>query len=368
MMMLMKVVVRVLIVSAETRWRRWIVVCAILMLMTAGGVDAQAAPTAEPTPEATSELSATATPAVLEALVSARFETGDVRPLTGQVFTIDLIITLPPGFELVDVPQFSDPWGEFELRRVTSLERDPASDPSEGGVADTVWRQQLEVILWEPRDYMTPETYIGYRQAGFADVLRLPVTPLNVTVPTVLDFEDLSLRPYKPLIYLPYVSPWVILLVGGLVTAALVTVVRMWRNRRKRRAPEQSPSLTAAQIALFAFDGLTGTVSTPENRVIGAADILRRYLDRRTGIGLGDRSATITALQSRMPKTLLAELDSLLRWADRVKFSGVAVTASESERYLERCQQWLKAVDAALVGATVADVLMRDASAARGTE
>lgn len=334
--------------------------------------DMAAGATAEVTDEVT--LTPSPTAIVLETLPTARFETSTPRPLTGQVFTIDLIITLPPGFELVDVPQFSDPWGEFELRSSRPIERqmpteeagngtaDRTAGNMAGSITDIIWQQQLEVVLWQPRDYVTPETFIGYRQAGFADVLRLPVTPLNVTVPTVLDFEDLTLRPYKPLIYLPYLSPWVVLLAVGLTAAVVILAVRLWK-RRHPRLTDKTPVIASSSVAWIALDDLSQSAAAPDQRVIEAANILRRYLDSRTGVGLGERAATIDSLYGRLSKPALEELNSLLQRADLVKFSGMAVSAGEAERYLERCQHWLKTVDDMLSDVTVADVLVTDASA-----
>jgi hypothetical protein len=282
----------------------------------------------------------TDSPELLEALASARFEALNAHPLTGQAFTIEFVISLPPGLELVELPEFSDPWGDFELRSVSSLEANSQDDGT------TVFRQQLEVVLWEPRDYVTPETFIGYRQTGFNDIQRLPVTPDNITVPTVLDFEDLTLRPYKPLVYLPYVSPWFILL-GAVFIITLVFFIRRTWQRRPRRATLTAPLPGPAEIALWRLDELSsGQGMLSALRIIGAADTLRQYLNARFGIALQSSAATVNALEVDLPLTIRTELAALLQQADLLKFaSGGSASALEADVYVERCQHWLRAVE-----------------------
>jgi hypothetical protein len=296
------------------------------------------------TPEVTSETEPTTTdsPALLEALASARFEPVNPRPLTGQAFTIDFVISLPRGLELVEVPQFRDPWGEFELRSVSPLESESQADGS------TLFRQQLEVVLWQPRDFVTPETFVGYRQTGFGDIQRLPVTPANITVPTVLDFEDLTLRPYKPLVYLPYISPWMILGGVALSIAVLVFIRRRWQQR-PRPAAATTPPLTPGEIAWWRLDQLSSTNTDPQLRIPEAENALRRYLEARFGIPLQERAATVNALQGHLPHTILKALDDLLMQADLIKFSGDAAMrstgAAHTADYVQRCQQWLRVVE-----------------------
>jgi hypothetical protein len=342
-------------------WLRCVIT--LMLLAVAAQVTLSQSATPEPTPEALPPV--TDSPELLEALASARFEPVNARPLTGQAFTIEFVISLPSGFELVESPQFSNPWGEFELRSVSSLEAESQSDGS------TVFRQQLEVVLWEPRDYVTPETFIGYRQTGFGDIQRLPVTPANITVPTVLDFEDLTLRPYKPLVYLPYLSPWVIALAVVVLVALILIIRRLWQ-RRPRRAEQGTPPPTSAEIALWKLDELhtpSSRYPTPELRMIEAADTLRQYLQTEFDIPLQNTDTTINALQGQLPLTIREALEALLRQADLIKFAGVAITSSEraipnldANQYIERCQQWLKAVDQPDTFDTLADQLIHEAS------
>ncbi|MBC8099653.1 MAG: hypothetical protein H7Y11_09435 [Armatimonadetes bacterium] len=256
--------------------------------------------------------------------VTARFSTDTPRPATGQAFIVELVITLPPGTELAETPEFPTEWGDFDVRSVGEARRDIQADGT------LLYRQPLTLMLWRPRDYNTPETYIGYRLTGFSEVQRIPVTALAITVPSVLDFNDLTLRPFKPPIELFYLSPLIVM--GGVLVLGGIGLwlARRWRDRpvAQRVAVPLSPDV----VALRALDAV------PD--IAAGSDALRAYLQTRYQVGALTTPELADALRETLPPPALDGLLRLLEHADAVKFAGIAADGHKAA-WLSAARAWL---------------------------
>jgi hypothetical protein len=278
-------------------------------------------------------------PSVLQELVTARFETSNPRPLTGEAFTLELIVSLPPSLELVELPTFPDEWGDFEVREVGEVTIETLAD----GIQ--VYRQSLTVKLWVPRDFLTPDTYISYRLNGGNEALQVPVRQASITVPTVLDFDNLSLKPFKPLIYLPYVSPFVIL--AGVLTVGGIAgfSYHRWKNRPARAVPK-APEGTPLDNALRTLETLKKRDDLPPKETYTqTSDILRVYIQAMYEVSAATTGEVIEGLRDRLPEKGVNDLQRILSEADLVKFAGIIPDAEISRRVIEMARRWLISVD-----------------------
>lgn len=300
----------------------WVLLLALLQPLT---------PTPSPTPLPTTE-----------DLVNARFVSDTAAPLTGQAFTITLIVELPPESELVEFPTFPTQWGAFEVMQIGAFESVLQAD------GWTIVQQPLTVRLWQPLAFRTPDTFISYRTTAILTPQSIPVSPLTINVPTVLDFDDQTLRPFKPLIDLPYVSPWLIVaFVSGVGTLSGYIYYRLRQTRRKGKRVEAIAPASPAQIALDSLAHLKATLTSANYSDI--ADILRDYVRDRFRISLTTTDDTIEQLRPQLSEKLLDDLQRILTDADLVKFARVEPDPPTIGRVIEFARRWIISTEEQIV-------------------
>lgn len=240
--------------------------------------------------------------------VVARFESETLTPLTGQPFELVLVVERPPGVILTDWPVIADPWGAFEVRSIGERVEESRAD---GGV---ITRQVFTVVLWLPRDVVTPETFISY-SLGADDVRRLPVREVFISVPTVVDPLAPELIPARPLI--PSPSPWGLWLALGAIVAGGAALI-IWR--RGRRIVLAEP-LTPREQALRALSVIQMDVNRP------ADERLREALGVVSGLG--------------QHIALSEQLLSLVRAAEELVYSGQPVSDGQVRGFIGRAVRLL---------------------------
>lgn len=269
-------------------------------------------------------------PAVLGALVTARFQASTLLPLTGQAFTLEMIASFPPGTEMVELPTFPTLWGEFDVQEVGEVTLETLADGTE------IYRQQITLKLWRPFDYNTPDTYVSYRLNGMNEALQVPVRGESITVRTVLDFDALTLKPFKPLMYLPYVSP--LLVISGVLIGSAIIGLGYYRwSTRPIQPPPSIPELSPRETALQTLERLKSRDDvSPSDRYAGAADALRVYIQQQYGAATAE-----TALREQLGEKALNELNRILADADLVKFAGIQPDDEIARRVVEVTRRWI---------------------------
>jgi hypothetical protein len=274
--------------------------------------------------------------------VNAVFRAEPTTPLVGEPVQLELVVSLPPGFEIVEWPELPVEWGAFSVADAGETETDTSSDGSQ-----TI-RQNWTVRLWQPDDYETPETFIGYHTPGSAEVRRVLARPLFFTVESILDPGDLNLRPARPPIRFIYVPPWT---VGLILIAGGVAANRGWERikvRRETKTVEPEIELSSAQIAerqLAAVVELPSQYDQP-----GAiSDALRQFID--THFNLETLSLTLeeihrnSALQGYLRESEWQALVRILTDLDRLRFAPARIDDALIKRYIEEARHWVAAVD-----------------------
>jgi len=277
--------------------------------------------------------------------VQARFQTDTLAPLIGQPVTLTLVVRIPAG-TVVNWPDFPEDWPPFMVRTVGEKQ------VADSGNEQTI-QQTLTVILWQPGDYETPDFMLEYQLPGETVIRRTAVEKAFFSVPSVLDPDDLTLRPLKPLIALPYMPP---LLVTVLVVALAVAVVTGWRWRRRplpklRRAVLASDLHPAAQVALAQIRQAAETPPAAVETYRVMADARRQYVGRRFGLPAPELTTgeLPTALEVH-PEIALRrqrELRHLLEQADLVKFAALQPRPDAAQRILGVAYEWVEQVERA---------------------
>lgn len=309
--------------------KRWIILA--LLLCFTGSIFAQT-PTMTPAPDAPPADNAP----------SARFSASNLQPLTGQVFTVTLTVEVPPRVELIGWDAFPPEWGPFEVTRVEPVTVERRAD----GFA--VHTQRLEARLWRPGDARTPDTLIHYRLDGVE--LRVPARAELFTVPTVLDFNDLNLKPMRPPVDL-FVFPFGVIPIIGVV---VYFVGRgLWTFYRGRYGP--LPELPRPP-ALICSSELQAVIDNPNlpahDQITATADALRRYVTGRFDVAAVDLTTdeTLSAISARIDAESFQFLRRVLLEADMVKFAGKPADPEWAPRAATAALRWVQVVEARLQG------------------
>src|SRR5690606_34331378 len=135
-----------------------------------------------------------------QADVQAQFTLSNTTPLVGEPVDLTLTVIAPRDVEISEWPDFDRDWEMFSVLESGDLQISEAAD-------SITYTQVYRVTFWYPGEYSTPDISIGYVLPGTADSQQIEVAPAFLSIPSVLEGESLILRPLKPQIWLPYLSP-----------------------------------------------------------------------------------------------------------------------------------------------------------------
>ncbi|HEX2909028.1 MAG TPA: hypothetical protein VHO69_19300 [Phototrophicaceae bacterium] len=273
-------------------------------------------------------------PGQAQAEVRAAFTANQGSPLIGEPVQLTLTVAAPAD-AVVTLPTFALDWPPLMVTNVGKV-----SQTTSGG--QTLYRLELTVILWQPGDYQTPETFVEYRRPNSSKTFRQVVEPAFFAVPSVLKPDDLALRPLKPPAALPYVAPWLVLVGGGGV-AVVGIGVGVWLRKRRRRVPaaEMSGDLTA--MTLRELRRLETLPASRAYDLLGEA--LRKYIEARFGVSAGELTSAelLTALSAhpQLNEGQWRDLKRILEHLDLVKFAQLRPEANAMPRLI-RAAQWVE--------------------------
>jgi len=244
----------------------------------------------------------------------------------GDPIPLRLRVTAPAGFD-VTLPELPQQWGPLEVRE-QSLQG-PVTN--EDGTITTV--REATVALWSPGVYETPSLTVRYRDAD-GQLHEVDVSPLSITVASVLTEGDTEKRDLKPQASLPRPPVWPWVLAGTLVTALLSFAAR-WLLRRfqghKVAASESVEPVDTRPPEAIAYEELDriAALDLPARGELKrhytlVTDCVRTYLERVYSVPAMDRTTSelLTALRrARMDGEATTVLRALLEESDLVKFA-----------------------------------------------
>jgi len=201
--------------------------------------------------------------------------------------------------------------------------------------------------VWRVGDHTTAEMALAYRVEGVGD-FRVPIRPAFITVPTVLDFNDLTLRPPLPSIDLPYLPS---LLVVGVLSVLFVFSWWLMGVLTTRTQRETQPlTLSAYEVAARQLEALRASSHAADVILGGAADAVRGYLAARLQMDIA-AATTLELTQTaseHLPLELVAGVTRLFAEADRVKFASKTVDDVSALQAVDFAAGWLRDAESVL--------------------
>jgi hypothetical protein len=276
--------------------------------------------------------------------VQAAFSGETGTPAIGEPFHLTLTVRVPVG-AIVTLPQFPEEWSPFMVKSVGDV-----SESTQGNTQ--IYQQTLTVILWQPGDYRTPETQVIYQLPNSPQPAQITIESAYFTVPSVLKEDDLTLRPPKPPVGLPYFPLWLPLI---LVALGAGTGCWAWSKGWIRKPDTGRDAVStihvSAQRALRDLKRIAEKVSTPTDIYAQSADCLRLYLQGRFAVDAADLTTDeirgILEAQSILPDRRQRELEHLLERADLVKFARLQPTLTSAQHFITAAQRWVQFVEQA---------------------
>jgi hypothetical protein len=271
------------------------------------------------------------------------FFTADIgSPLIGQPIDLLFTVQVPDGTE-VNLPVFPTDWPPFMIQNISEV-----STTTSNGI--TIHSQHLIVSLWRPGEYQTPETLVEYQLPNSTETRQIPAQPAYFDVKSILDANDLKLRPLKPPVSMFYIPPLVVGL-GVLTLGAVGAFVWSKRNRFiiSRLATNPNKLHPAAQAALSEIKRIDNANNASPNAYAVVSDALRRYLLGRFGVRAIDMTSQELMVDLSQGQDLSErrqrELVNLLEQADLVKFAGIQPSSKFTDKLLNVAYGWVMAVE-----------------------
>ncbi len=284
-----------------------------------------------------------------QAEVEARFTIDFGTPYIGEPVRLILSVETPQEIVITQWPDLQNT--DWELFTVQA-EGEMTSRTGEDGI--TVYQQEFTLRLWYPGEYSTPDVAVRYQRVGQEVEEEMPVAPAFFSVPSVLDEQDLSLRPLKPQAWLPYISPLLVLTSAIVIAAALGLSYRLYRSRQAAAhaiaiSDNEVRSYSPAQAALVELKRIQQQNPAPAVMYAAIADCLRTYIQRQFNIPAQDFTtqelAEALLHEKPVPDDLRLEAKRVLEQADLVKFAPYEPTEQSAKRYLNTVGRWIQTAD-----------------------
>ena len=270
----------------------------------------------------------------------------------GDLVTLTLEVT-HPAHHVVVVPRLGSEWGSFEV-----ISQTPARTDSNGDGTETT-SQRIEVTLFAPGTFETPDLSISVRDPD-GGVEQLFLSPLQLTVTSVLSGSDETLRDIRPPADLPP-SPWrqpPTLAIAALAVLAVLLPGSYFVHRRLRGQDEQpvlaAETRTPWEIAVQEVGrieklDLPGQGRFKEHYAL-VAEVTKDYVRSMylEGSSLTDAAEmttdeTVSAIwRSSLDHRNARLVVDLLNEADLVRFSNYSPLETEANEALRRARAFLE--------------------------
>ena len=288
----------------------------------------------------------TSQPFGVQAADRAYFTADKTILLIGEPTQLLLHIRAPQNAQL-NLPDFTKSLSPFMVKGIGALILAQQFQDS-----SVEYQIPLEIILWRTGKFQTPQLTISYQLAG-SPTVNLNVEALQFEVPSTLNDADLSLRPFKPLVNLPYVPVWIMLPIAILAIGMAVLLRRQRHGQiRKRTARDADTAISGHPEAVYVLRALRQIDQSNESPLkiyIQVSDCLRLYLFKRYSIQALDLT-TSELVEKLNAKIMLSEdhqqkLVEMLKRADLVKFAGVVPKLGAAQQYISVAVQWIQSVE-----------------------
>ncbi len=272
-----------------------------------------------------------------QSAVSEQIRSSNTTPLIGEPFTLTLTISAPAD-AIIDPIQLSQQWEIFNIlntsHRITT---------SAGNMA--VYEQAWTALLWNTGEYQTPPMTIEYQLANASEKGSIVVEPTLVMVASILNPEDLNLRPMKAPLYMPYISPlWLVTVIMALGTGGFA----IWHIVRRRHTTRNADLRIETPLAeaLRELHQIDINKITPAKACSFITQTLKNYIQRQHRLAAEEMTTEelLNALHEKQTFNAIQEreLGNLLHEADLIKFARTNPQPHELNQLLDAARKWLK--------------------------
>jgi hypothetical protein len=293
-------------------------------------------------------------------VVNAYITASTNAPLLGEPFTITIIAEMPSSVSLQEWVTLNQSLYPLEILSQGDVQSATNND-------QTTYQQTLNVVLWTVGDYITPELRLTYIQNGTLQFS--PIRSLALNIPSSLaQSASTDLRPSRPPVDLPYLPPYVLVIIIFLLSGAVYT---LWRLLKKRDGRVMGIfGGDATQVLLAELDDLKHQSLPSDQIYLLVAEKIRAYIQTQMPVNATEMTTRELVHELRdtqqLPIALLRELQTLLDQADLVKFAQFEPD-SNTTRYISFAMRWVQHVHQYrqnnVVNAIVANATTEDANA-----
>lgn len=279
----------------------------------------------------------------VQAVDAAYFTVDNRSPLIGEPVQIVLHITVSSNAQII-IPDFAAEWPEISVMEVGGL--NIISQLDDG---TTEYTLPLTIALWQTGSITTSPLVIFYQVNGTSQI-SLQIDSIVFEVPSTLNNDDFSVRPFKPQISLPYFPSWIL----TSLLVLLVAVCVFWVVYRPRWFTQSSNrhKVLSDKGMLTIFNTLRQVSLTEANTTVvyqKVSDCLRRYVDLRLLFHSLDLTTNELLARLKVEDSLSEgqhrQLNDILRFADKVKFSQVTPDAQAAQQFALVAAEWIHAVE-----------------------
>lgn len=282
--------------------------------------------------------------------VSVYFRPSNPQPLIGEPFTLYLVVEMPPYYSIESWPEFPESWHVFEITEV--------GEPTTNELDEEVQIEQaLSVVVWRTGEYRTPRTTvdIGVRTIDeqLLERITVPAISIPISIPSILDSQDLELRQEKGPIALLYIHPLVILLSAAALSTTIYAAWKILRIRRKNRilAADASGIIPPYDRAVSRLRALQNRDLPVESLYLAMTDCLRAYIEAEFSLPAQEMTTAelIDTLKQKpeFTKESVNDLARLLDQADMVKFARVVPATDVNSQLIQYAIHWLNTIQQA---------------------
>lgn len=263
--------------------------------------------------------------------VTATLSAPDGQFTVGDPIQLTLTVTHPAGYQVIQ-PALPETWGDLTVAGLS-----PAVTAANGDGSETN-TLLIDARLFQPGDFSTLplEVTVTDGQGGLQKVWAAPAA---VTVASVLQEGDTTLRDIKPQAALPLPAawPWI---VAGLAAVAVIAVAVWQLRRRAKPFVDNRPPHEIALDGLATIEGL----ALPEKGAFKqhytlVSDTVRIYVERRFGVPALERTTgeiRADLARSAMPSEVASLFIAFLQESDLVKFSEWTPDVESARQLLAR--------------------------------
>jgi hypothetical protein len=249
----------------------------------------------------------------------------------GDPIQLTLALTHPAGYQVI-LPALPDAWGDFAV-----VFQSPAvvTDNADGTVTTTM---QIDARLFQPGAFNTPALEVSVTD-GQGGLQKVVAAPAALSIASVLQEGDTTLRDIKPQAVLPLPAAWPWIAVG--MAALAVVAVVVWQARRRQKVAVDNR--LAHQVALDGLTTIEGLRLPEQGRFkehyTFVSDTVRVYVERRYGVPALERTTgeiRPDLARTDMSTDVTALLIAFLQESDLVKFSEWTPDVASAQQLLAR--------------------------------